>query len=180
MDFEEKTISVNKIYKGRIIEVEAQKVTLPDGRTASRDIIRHPGAAAIIPVNDKNEVYMVRQYRKPIEKVLLEIPAGKLDPGEDPEACAERELKEETGLTATEIKHLVSVYSTPGFSDEVLHIYSATGLSQGETSKDEDEFISCEKVHIDKLVDMVLNNEINDAKTVIGILLADRMCNQRD
>lgn len=179
MNYEEKTISVSKIYKGGIIEVEAQKVTLPDGRTASRDIIRHPGAAAIIPINDKNEVYMVRQFRKPIESVLLEIPAGKLDHGEDPKICAERELKEETGLTAAEIKHLVSVYSTPGFSDEVLHIYSATGLSEGETCADEDEFISCEKIHMEKLIDMVLNNEINDAKSVIGILLADRMYHPR-
>lgn len=180
MNFEEKTISVNKIYKGGIIEVEAQKVTLPDGRVASRDIIRHPGAAAIVPINDSNEVYMVRQFRKPVDKMLLEIPAGKLDHNEDPRICAERELKEETGLAAKDIKHLISIYSTPGFSDEVLHIYSATGLSQGETSMDEDEFLSCEKVHIDKLVDMVLNNEINDAKSVIGILLADRLCHNKD
>lgn len=179
MNFEEKTISVKEVYAGNIIKVESMQVTLPDGREASRDIVRHSGASVVIPITDNNEIYMVRQFRKPIERVMLEIPAGKLDAGEEPKACAERELKEETGLSATELKHLISVHSTPGFSDEVLHIYSATGLSQGNTSPDEDEFISCEKIHLDKLIDMVFNHEITDAKTVIGILLADRITNRK-
>jgi len=118
---------------------------------------------------------MVRQFRKPIEAVSLEIPAGKLDHGEDPKVCAERELKEETGLIAESLTHLVSIHSTPGFSNEVLHLYVATGLSEGESCADEDEFISTEKYTVAKLVDMVLRGEITDAKSIIGILFADKI-----
>lgn len=175
MNYEEKTISKKHIYKGNIIDVELLTVELPNGRQATRDIIRHPGASVVVPLNEKGEVYMVRQFRKPIDKVTLEIPAGKLDPGEEPYECAKRELKEETGLEAREIKHLVSMYSTPGFSDEVLHLFFATGLSEGESCSDEDEFISAEKYPVGELVDMILNGQITDAKSIVGILLADRI-----
>ena len=175
MNYEEKTVSEKHIYSGNIINVELVTVTLPDGRQATRDIIRHPGASAIIPINEKGEVYMVRQYRKPIEKVSLEIPAGKLDAGEAPEVCAERELKEETGLSAEHITHMISMHSTPGFSDEILHLYAATGLNEGESCSDDDEFISSEKYPIAQLEEMVLKGEITDAKSIIGILMADKM-----
>lgn len=177
MKYEEKTISEKHIYKGNIINVECVTVTLPDGRQATRDIITHPGASAVIPINEKGEIYMVRQYRKPIEAVSLEIPAGKLDHGEDPQVCAQRELKEETGLSAKNITHLVSVHSTPGFSNEILHLYAATGLSEGESYADADEFISTENYTIAQLEDMVLKGEITDAKSIIGILLADKIIN---
>ena len=179
MNYEEKTVSEKHIYKGNIIDVSLYTVTLPDGRLATRDIVKHPGASAVIALNDKGEMYMVRQYRKPIEAVSLEIPAGKLDPGEDPEVCAERELKEETGLTVRNIKHLVSIHSTPGFSNEVLHLYLATGLSEGESCSDEDEFIASEKYPVQKLLDMVISGEITDAKSIIGILLADRIIDKK-
>ena len=175
MNYEEKTISEKHIYTGNIINVKHTTVTLPDGRQATRDIVLHPGASAVIPLNEKGELYMVRQYRKPIETVSLEIPAGKLDHGEDPRICAERELKEETGLSAKNITHLVSVHSTPGFSNEVLHLYAATGLSEGKSCADEDEFISTEKFTVEQLEDMVLKGEITDAKSIIGIFLADKI-----
>lgn len=175
MNYEEKTLSIQQIYDGNIIKVEKQTVSLPDGKEATRDIVRHPGASAVIPLNEKGELYMVTQYRKPIEKVSLEIPAGKLDKGEDPAVCAKRELKEETGLEAGKIQHLVSIHSTPGFSDEVLHLYLATDLAEGDACADEDEFISSERIPVGKLVDMVLNHEITDAKTIIGVLLADKI-----
>ena len=175
MNYEEKTVSSKHIYKGNIINVEHVTVTLPDGRQATRDLIMHPGASAVIPLNEKGELYMVRQYRKAIEAISLEIPAGKLDSGEDPKICAERELKEETGLTAEKITHLISIHSTPGFSNEVLHLYAATGLSEGESCSDTDEFISTEKYSVAQLEDMVLKGEITDAKSIIGIFLADKI-----
>lgn len=175
MNYEEKTLSIQQIYDGNIIKVEKQTVSLPDGKEATRDIILHPGASAVIPLNEKGELYMVTQYRKPIEKVSLEIPAGKLDKGEDPAVCARRELKEETGLEAGKMQHLVSVHSTPGFSNEVLHLYLAADLVEGDACADEGEFISSERIPVGKLVDMVLNHEITDAKTIIGVLLADKI-----
>jgi len=175
MNYEEKTISEKHIYTGNIISVDLATVTLPDGRQATRDIVRHPGASAVIPINENGEIYMVRQYRKPIDRVSLEIPAGKLDKGEDPRVCAERELKEETGLTAREITHIISIHSTPGFSNEVLHLYAATGLKEGQSCADADEFISTEKFTIAQLTDMILKGEITDAKSIIGILLADKI-----
>lgn len=175
MDYEEKTVSVRHIYKGNIINVDLVTVTLPDGRTATRDIVRHPGASVIIPLNEKGEIYMVRQYRKPLEAVFLEIPAGKLDPGEDPLTCAKRELMEETGLKAREIIYLASIHSTPGFSDEVLHMYAAVGLVEGKSCADTDEFISTEKHKVEDLTDMILSGKITDAKSIIGIFMAEKI-----
>lgn len=175
MTYEEKTISKRHIYTGGIIDVESHTVVLPNGKEATRDIVLHAGASAVVPMNEKGEIAMVSQYRKPIERVSLEIPAGKLDAGEDPETCAVRELKEETGLSAGRIKHMLSIHSTPGFSNEVLHIYGATDLKQGETCADEDEFLSVEWHPIGKLVQMIQTGQITDAKSIVGILLADRI-----
>lgn len=175
MNFEEKTVSRKQIYQGNIIKVEYVTVTLPDGREATRDIVLHPGASAIVPLSDNGEIYMVRQYRKPIDKISLEIPAGKLDKGEDPRACAERELREETGLTSGNIKHMLSIHSTPGFSNEVLHVYLATELKEGELCADDDEFITSEKIPVSELIDKIISGEITDAKTIIGVLMADRI-----
>lgn len=179
MDYNEKTVSEEQVYKGNIINVYHTTVTLPDGRQATRDIVRHPGASAVIPVNEKGEVYMVRQFRKPLDAISLEIPAGKLDPGEEPAHCAARELKEETGLTAGRLTHLISVHSTPGFSDEVLHIFAATDLNEGESCADDDEFISTEKYIVGQLLDMIMEGRITDAKSIIGIFLAEKIINGR-
>jgi len=175
MKYEEKTVTEQHIYTGNIIRVEMLTVTLPDGREATRDIIRHPGASAVIPLSENGELYMVRQYRKPIDAESLEIPAGKLDHGEDPAVCAERELREETGLTAERITHIASIHSTPGFSDEVLHLYAATGLKEGESCADADEFLSVEKYKVEDLIKMILEGKITDAKTIIGIFTAEKI-----
>lgn len=175
MKYEEKLISKKHIYKGNIINIECQTVELPDGREATRDVVIHPGASVIIPLTEEGELYMVKQYRKPIDSVSLEIPAGKLDNGEDPRVCAERELKEETGLSADDIRHLLSIHSTPGFSNEILHMYLATGLKEGEGCADEDEFITSEKISVEELIKMVMSGEITDAKSIIGILMAERI-----
>lgn len=175
MDYEERTVSVKHVYKGNIINVDLVTVTLPNGRTATRDIVRHPGASAIIPLNEKGEIYMVKQYRKPLETVSLEIPAGKLDPGEEPLVCAKRELMEETGLKAGEIIHVASIHSTPGFSDEILHMYAAVGLVEGKSCADIDEFISTEKYKVEDLIKMILSGKITDAKSIIGIFMADKI-----
>jgi ADP-ribose pyrophosphatase len=177
MNYEEKTVSVKHMYKGNIINVDLVTVTLPDGRTATRDIVRHPGASVIIPLNEKGEIYMVKQYRKPLEKVSLELPAGKLDPGEDPLDCAKRELMEETGLKAGNIVYLASIHSTPGFSDEVLHMYVAVELVEGKNCADADEFISTEKYKVEDLTDMILSGNITDAKSIIGIFMAEKIIN---
>jgi ADP-ribose pyrophosphatase len=175
MNYEEKTLWRKPIYQGNIIKIESLGVTLPNGKEATRDLVLHPGASVVVPMSEQGELYMVRQYRKPIEKESLEIPAGKLDQGEDPEVCAHRELKEETGLVTKNMKHIISIHSTPGFCNEVLHMYVATDLEEGEACADEDEFISCEKIPVKELVDRVINHEITDAKTIIGILLADKI-----
>jgi ADP-ribose pyrophosphatase len=175
MEYNEKTVSKKNIYNGNIINVELLTVTLPDGRQATRDIVRHPGASAVIALNEKGEMYMVRRFRKPLEAISLEIPAGKLDHGEDPLDCARRELKEETGLTAEKIKHIVSVHSIPGFSDEVLHIYAAVNLREGDSCTDEDEFITTEKYSVPILRGMILDGRITDAKTIIGVFLAEKI-----
>lgn len=175
MHFEEKTVKETEIFKGKVLKLDFLEVLLPDGNPATREIIRHPGAAAVIPINDKNEIFMVRQYRKPLEKVTLEIPAGKLDRGEDPRVCAERELREETGVTSGKLWYVASIHSTPGFSDEVLHLYAATELTEGESNADEDEFLSVEKIPIGKLLQMIFSGEITDAKSIIGILIAEKI-----
>lgn len=175
MNYEEKTINKKHIYTGNVIAVDLLTVTLPNGKEASRDIVSHPGASVVIPLTSEGELYMVRQFRKPLESESLEIPAGKLDKGEDPFECAKRELKEETGLDAENVKHLISIHSTPGFCDEILHMYLATGLKEGTACTDEDEFLSVEKVHVNDLIQRVLSHEITDAKSIIGILLADKI-----
>ncbi len=175
MNYEEKTLSTKNIYEGTVINLDLLEVELPNGKRAKRDIVRHPGGAFIVPINEKGEIYMVRQFRKPMEKISLEVPAGKLDPGEDPAVCAERELREETGLTASKITHLLSTHTSPGFCDELLHMYVATGLQEGDACTDEDEFLSVEKIHVEKLLEMVLEGEITDSKTIMGILFAERI-----
>lgn len=172
---EEKTVSSQKIFDGRVIKVRIDNVTLPDGSTGIREIVNHPGGVGIVAVNHNNEIYLVKQYRKPIERAIYEIPAGKLDSGEDPGVCGVRELKEETGLTAKNFVYMGYIYPSPGFADEVTHVYCATELSQGDVDPDEDEFLDVVKIPFDKAYEMVMTGEINDAKSVFGILKYDAM-----
>ncbi len=172
MDLKEKTIASKSIYEGKIIKVTLDTVICHDGKEAYREIVRHPGGVAVVAMDQVGNVYMVRQYRIPYDKVMLEVPAGKLDRGEEPELAAARELREETGLVAGQLKFMGSFYPSVGFCDEDLRMYLATDLSQGEAEPDEDEFVAVEKLHIDKLVEMILNNEICDGKTIAAIFKA--------
>ena len=162
------------IHEGKVVRYEKLIVTTPGGSTAYRDIIRHPGGCVIVPIDDEGYTYLVRQYRVAFEEVIMEFPAGKLDPGEEPAACAARELLEETGFRAASINHIASVYPSPGFCDEVLHVFLANGLTAGPSSPDEDEFIEVLRYKPEDLISMVLGGEIKDAKTVIGILFLER------
>jgi len=174
MTFEEKTLSSEMIYKGAIINLRKDKVTVKSG-TSYREIVEHNGGAVLAAVTDDNKMVMVRQFRKPAERVVFEVPAGKIDPGEDPLETAKRELREETGYTASKVEYLTKFYPSVGFSDEVLYLYLCTGLTSGETDFDENEALDIELWDIDELVDMVLRDEINDAKTQIAILLVDKL-----
>ena len=174
MEFYEKTTCSEVKYEGRILKLRVDTVQLPDGSTASREIVEHSGGVAVVAVDENGFVYMVNQFRKPYERVITELPAGKLNEGEDPLQCGVRELEEETGLWADKFISLGSAYPSPGYVREELYIYLALGLHQGSAHLDEGEFLTVEKIHIDELVKKVMNNEIRDAKTVIGILKADK------
>ena len=166
--------SSETIYKGKIITLERDIAILENGEDAVREVVRHPGGVGVVAMDEQGYVYMVRQFRYPFYETTLEIPAGKLDKGgEDTKEAGIRELREETGLVADNIEFLGDFYATPGFCDEKLAIYFATGLHQGETDPDEDEFIECEKYHIAELVKMIETGEIKDAKSVIGILMVN-------
>ena len=168
-------LSGETIYDGKVVHLEKWQVALPDGGTAVREIVKHVGAAAVVPVDGQGMVTLVRQHRVAIDKMTWEIPAGKLDaPGEDPFLCAKRELEEETGLNAEHWQLLSSVVTTPGFCTEKIAIYLATGLSQHEAHTDPDEFLFLTKVPLSEAVRMVESGELFDLKTVAGILLADR------
>lgn len=170
----EKVESTEKIYEGKIIDVERLEVSLPSGKKSTREIVRHNGGAAIVAIDDNDEVFMVRQYRIAAGKELMEIPAGKIEKGEDPAVCAERELREETGYSAGQMRLLTTLYATPGYCSEKLYVYLATNLTSGHPHRDEGEFLKVRKYKLQDLLEMVYEGQISDAKTVAGILLAER------
>ncbi|MDF2520803.1 MAG: hydrolase [Clostridia bacterium] len=172
MNFSERTIQKEDIYKGKIINLELHTVELQNGSTSMREIIRHRGGVAVIALNKEKEIVLVKQFRKPYEQAILEIPAGKLEKGEKPEECAVRELKEETGLSAESLTLLNVMYPSPGYTDEKIYIFKAEGLAEGSICPDEDEFINVERYPLNKAVEMVKSGIINDAKTVIAIFMA--------
>lgn len=175
MELTERTLETIRVYNGRIVSLRIDTVELPDGKTANREIVEHRGAVAIVPVLDSKEIVMVRQYRQAAGEVLLEIPAGTLGQGEDPEKCARRELIEETGYEAREMTRLFGSYLSPGYSDEMLHTYLATGLTENLGVRDKDEFLEVVRVDIDDIMRMIQFGEIKDAKTICGCLLAECM-----
>jgi len=172
MDLTEKTLNSRGIYSGRIIKVRVDTVSLPNGRQSTREVVEHAGAVAVVALDDDNNVILVRQYRKPVEKVLMEIPAGTMGVDEDPLECAQRELREETGYTAEHWKKILSYFSAPGFTDEQLHLYLATGLRGGETDTDEDEFVETVHLPLEEAYRLIFAGQIIDGKSIIGIQYA--------
>ncbi len=173
MNLEEKRISGETVYDGKIIKLEKDVARLPDGSEAIREVVRHPGGVGVVTVDSEGYVYLVRQYRYPFGENTLEIPAGKLDgKTEDPKEAGIRELREETGFTANNFEFLGSFFATPGFCDEIIRIFLATELKAGETDPDDDEFLECERYKFSEVMEMIEKGEIRDMKTVTGILLA--------
>lgn len=174
-------LSSEDIYTGAIIKVEKWTVALPNGRHAPREIVRHNGAAAVVAVDERGYVTLVRQHRVAIGELTWEIPAGKLDyAGEDPFACARRELEEETGLRAAHWKKLNHVVTTPGFCTERIGIYLATGLTQSEAHPDRDEFLNVTAMPLKEAVAHVMAGEITDLKTCVGLLMAEKALGEPD
>ena len=174
MDLTEKKIKEEARYSGVIMDVRVDSVLLPSGRQSKREIVEHPGGVTILPLDENGDVYCVRQYRYAFSTELLEVPAGKLEPGEEPYPAAIRELGEETGITAGRIDFLGAFLMSPGFCTEVLHIYLARELSFGASHPDEDEFLNVEKHSLCELLDMVMRGELRDAKSAIAVLKAAR------
>lgn len=175
MDFTEKTISTKEIFDGKIVNLRVDTVTLPNGKTAARELISHPGGVGIVAVDENRQVFVVKQYRKPFDKVITEIPAGKLEYGEEPLPAAKRELEEEIGYTAEKMTPIGSYYSSPGFCNEKIYLYLATGLKEVGQHLDEDEFLNVEKRDLDELAAEFQNNIEADGKTAIALLLAKQI-----
>jgi ADP-ribose pyrophosphatase len=170
-------IKSKRAYAGRVISLDVDTVAFPDGSTGELEMIRHPGASAVVPflsdaMGEDPQVLLIRQYRYAADGYLYEIPAGRLNPGEAPADCAARELKEETGCTAERIEHLLSFYTTPGFTDEKIHLFMATGLTAGETKHEADEFLDLQPMLLSRALEMVKTGEIVDAKTALGLMYA--------
>jgi ADP-ribose pyrophosphatase len=170
-------ISSRRIHKGTIITVDTDTVRFPDGSVGELDMVRHPGASAIVPfvsdpLGDDPQILLLKQYRYAAEQYLYEIPAGRLNPGEEPAACAVRELREETGCTAEKVEFLFTMFTTPGFCDERIHLFMATGLERGETAHEADEFMTVETVTLSRALQLIEQGVIKDAKTALGILFA--------
>ncbi|MBU0687430.1 MAG: NUDIX hydrolase [Candidatus Margulisbacteria bacterium] len=170
--FKEETLKSTKLHNGRIISLREDEVKLPNGKVAKREIVEHPGAVIIAAVTDKKEIVLIRQYRKPVEAVIYEIPAGLVDEGESLKDAALRELKEETGYVAGKINQVLSAYTSPGYSTEVIHYFIAKDLKLTGQALDADEVVKVEIVTFDRAIKMIKDGTIKDNKTIIGIMLA--------
>ena len=177
-DLSEVITAEDTMFSGLIFDVNRIHVTLPTGHESARDVVRHRGAVAVVALTDDGRICLVRQYRTALDRVTVEIPAGKLDPGEDPLTCAKRELLEETGMVADRMAFLTTLATTPGFTDERIHLYMATGLTFGPAHPDEDEFLNVDLVPLDELIDAVLDGRIEDSKTVCGALICDAVAHR--
>lgn len=170
MNFEEKTLQEAEIFKGKIIHVHHDLVQLPNGKEGHREVVEHPGGVMMAPLLANGNLIFVRQYRYPFHQVLLELPAGKLEKGEDPREAGLRELAEEVGATAKTVVSLGKIYPTPGYCSEVIYLYLATDLTLGQQNPDEDEFLELVQYPLEQAVEMVMNGTLSDAKTVAGVL----------
>lgn len=175
----EKTLSQSTAFQGRLLRLRVDEALLPDGTTAGREVVEHPGGVGILALTEDEKVLLVRQFRYPYGEILTEIPAGKRDPGEDPLTTGKRELEEETGYQAGYYTPLGKVYPSPGYCDEIIYLYLATDLTPTAAHPDEDEFLEVEKRDLSLLVQQVLNGDITDAKTQIAVLKAAQWLRQR-
>ena len=160
---------VRNIYTGRVLTLNIDTVTLPNGATIDLEMVRHPGAAAIVPFKDDGTVVLIRQFRHAAGGFIYEIPAGKLHLGEDPRACAARELEEEIGYKTDDLDLVTSIFTAPGFTDEVIHIYKANRLTKGKQQLDRDEILEVVEVSLDDAIAMIRDGSIRDAKTIVGL-----------
>ncbi len=174
MDLREKKLNSSLRFNGRMIKLYVDEVELPNSHRATREVVRHPGASAVLVVDDRGFLVLERQYRYPIDKLLWEIPAGKLDKGEPPLNCAKRELKEETGLIAKEWQELGYIYTTPGFSDEKIYLFFAKVFEKGEQHLDEDEFVEMKYFSREDVENMITTGEIVDSKTIAAFFRAQK------
>lgn len=170
MHLEEKTIETAQIFDGKVVKLFVDKAQLENGEVVTREVIKHPGGVCVVPLDENGNVLFVRQYRYPHHQVMLEIPAGKLEWGESHHDCGLRELREETGCTCDRYTYLGSLVPTPAYCGEIIHMYLAEGLHYGAQDLDEDEFLDIERIPLQKAAEMVMNNEIPDAKTQLAIL----------
>jgi len=170
-------IKSRRVYTGKVISLDVDTVRFPDGSVGELEMVRHPGASAVVPflsdpAGEDPQVLLIRQYRYATGGYLYEIPAGRLNPGEDPRECALRELKEETGCSAERVDELFTMYTTPGFTDEKIHLFMATGLTSGETKHEVDEFLELQPMPLSRALQMIRAGEIQDSKTALGLLFA--------
>lgn len=176
----EKKVKSETVYKGRIINLLNDQIKLPNGKTAFREYVKHPGGICVVPIGPDNEIYLVRQYRYPYAEEVLEIPAGKRDSAnEDPLEGGKRELKEELGLSAENYLFLGEFYPTPGYTDEVIYMYAAWNLLEGDNCPDEDEFVEKVKMPLSLLTEKILNGEIKDGKTQAAVLKVKALIEQK-
>ena len=174
-NLKENKISSTIIYQGRLLDVRCDKVILPNGKTSTREWIKHPGAVCMIPRLPDNKIALIRQYRYPVNKEMIELPAGKLEDNENPVTCAKRELEEEIGYKSEKLTFLTNLHPAIGFADEIMGLYLAEDLVQTTSNKDEDEFLELIPTSLNKAVEMVWKGKITDVKTIIGILWAERL-----
>jgi len=179
MDLREETIETKEVFTGRLVRLRVDTVRLPNGRQTTREVVVHRGAVAAVPLLDAGTVVMVRQFRQAAGETLLEIPAGTLDPGEDPMACVVRELEEEIGFRAGRVSEMFRSYLAPGYSSEMLHTFLAEDLVKVRAHTEEDEFIEVVEVPLDQAAAKILTGEIKDAKTICGILMAQKVLASR-
>ena len=170
-------LSSRRIYSGKVLDLDMDRVRFPDGSEGELEMIRHSGASAVVPfltdiAGDDPQILLIRQFRYAAEGYLYEIPAGRLDQGEDPADCARRELQEETGCTAERVERLTTIYTTPGFTDERIHLFLASGLTRGEHKREKDEFMDVDTMSLSSALAMIEQGEICDSKTVVGLLFA--------
>jgi ADP-ribose diphosphatase len=170
-------VATRRVYSGRVLNLDIDTVRFPNGTQGELEIIRHPGASAVVPflsdpAGEDPQLLLIRQYRYAAERYLYEVPAGRLDANEAPDQCARRELREETGCEAERVEHLFTMYTTPGFTDEKIHVFIATGLTRGENAREPDEFIEIETMALSRALSLVEQGEIQDAKTALALLYA--------